>query len=213
MTVKTILAISFLSALTGLIFLFDKIVYKLEAERLEYVFASNPRALSTNPLHSNSVVNLAHMEHLVGTLIKQGQSGRYEPYLSSSWNVNSDRSIWTFNLRRDVKCDDGEEINPAGFKKALEQNIHAYLSGPLPVIDGLKGFRAFRAGDKDIAGIVATADSIVLSLKPPKGRITGVFVHAVLWILLFRQLRLFWNMEERQADRFFGFLSINSNIE
>ena len=63
--------------------------FKKVTNSLQFHFVSEaPRPFSLNPLHSDSTYNAVVMDSLVGTLVKYNLSGRYEPFLASSWSAS-----------------------------------------------------------------------------------------------------------------------------
>lgn len=133
---------------------------------LEYVFASNRRAVSTNPLDSDSLVNMGHMEQLIGTLIKQGAGGRLEPYLATSWTVSPDYRSWNFKMREGLTCENGQPIDAASFKRSLERNFRLYATNPIPVFQDLVGWSEFFKGGS-LSGLEASPTTVAFNFTHP----------------------------------------------
>lgn len=51
------------------------------------------------------------MRQMFANLVSQTPSGTYVPWLAKSWTVNSDATLWTFDLRTGVTFQDGAPFN------------------------------------------------------------------------------------------------------
>lgn len=131
--------------------------------RLTYVLTRKPIQRSTNPVDSDQIANLAHMEHLVGTLIKYNSVNSYEPHIAESWVVSDDHLLWKFNIRSGLKCEDGSSIDAKTFVEGLILAIrnHAFDES-VPLFSNLKGWGDFiLRREKGISGLRAVGDSVV----------------------------------------------------
>lgn len=99
------------------------------------------------------------VQHLVGTLIRFSNSGRYEPYLAKQWSHHE--NLWTFNLIPNLTCEDGEIIDAHSFRKNLIASISRFSIdeikqtpfGSIASIDSAYSNRNF-----DLIGIKAKND-------------------------------------------------------
>ncbi|NCN26125.1 hypothetical protein GW915_00995 [bacterium] len=137
--------------------------------KLYFAFAGHARKISTDPLDSDNILNLAHMEQLVGTLVQEGRSGKQEPYLAKSWDIDPSKKKWTFELRKNLLSEDNSVISPSAFKKSLERSLKMYREkrGFVPVFSKLVGFDDFVEGGNSIKGIETTADKITFLFTSP----------------------------------------------
>ncbi len=124
---------------------------------LRYVFAEVIGQRSMNPDHSDLMVNQLVTNHLVGTLVKYGPSGRYEPYLAEHWKTSDDERVWRFTLRRGLVCEDNSPITAPDFVSGFLQQLKHYGEKSTPLeFAKLKGWDRFRAGDQNAIGVTAT---------------------------------------------------------
>lgn len=66
-----------------------------------YVFSTDPR--SFNYLNDQRQTNTTHLTNFIDGLIEHDKYGILRPAIAESWTVNSDYTVWTFNLRKGVK--------------------------------------------------------------------------------------------------------------
>lgn len=146
---------------------------KTSAKTLTYVIPRNWGDPSFDPLDSDSVANAAHMEQLVGTLVKMGASGKYEPYLAESWDQSEDALFWRFRLRENLSCSDGSPIDAPSFVTSFQTTLALYAaSTEVPVFSQLRGWDAFLKGDLEALGIRAIGEKEIIfefARKPQAG--------------------------------------------
>src|ERR1700744_6102152 len=84
-----------------------------KAGELAYYFVGSKVMPSFDPEDGDALRNTVHLDHLVGTLLKEkyGNSGRTEHYLAERWEVSSDGLLWTFFLHSGLTCEDGSLID------------------------------------------------------------------------------------------------------
>lgn len=116
----------------------------MKNETARVVLVGIDSQISFSPLDSDSLYNAIHIEQVIGTLTRMSVSGRYEPYISSSWSVSEDKKTWEFILHDGLRAEDGTPITAATFKKSLEQTISLLsVHTSLPIINSLVGYSAF----------------------------------------------------------------------
>lgn len=102
------------------------------------------------------------LNSIVGTLVKYGLSGRLEPYLAESWTVSSDKKIWQFKIRANLKCEDGTPITAGLFKDTLQTSLVDYAKkGSVIMFDHLLGWSDFTSGkSKELPGLSVSGDIV-----------------------------------------------------
>lgn len=110
---------------------------------------------SLNPLDSDGVLNAIQIEQLVGTLVRMHPSGRYEPYLATSWHNSADFKTWTFSIRPDLKCEDNSPIDAESFASSLVRIIRLIKKhSEMPLIERLTNYNKIES-ENEIEGIQA----------------------------------------------------------
>lgn len=133
-------------------------------------FYHHPTGVSFDPADSDYSGNAIAMKHLVGTLVRYKNGGEFEPYLAQSWTVSPDGRHWTFKLKPDLKCENGEAITASGFIESLNDSLSRYSrEAHVPIFSSLLGWQYF-SERKKIAGIeLSSADSISFSFAEAVG--------------------------------------------
>ena len=85
-----------------------------------------------------------------------GEEGEIAPGLAESWTPNDDRSVWTFQLRKGVKWQDGSDFSSADVAATMDRLVEAGNSGLKGVIE--KG--AVDTSDPDVAVISLTGPNL-----------------------------------------------------
>lgn len=99
--------------------------------------------------YSNNLV----VSPAIGTLVAYYSDERPTPYLAESWSQEG--KIWKFNIRENLKCENGEVISASSFKDSLTRSIKIYSRGTEhPVFKYLEGYNSFINGSsKDLKGL------------------------------------------------------------
>ena len=107
------------------------------------------------------------VQQLVGNLIYYSNHGKYEPRLPESFEQIS-ATEWIFTLRPGFRCNDGEEITAAGFKRSIELTILglSHLNS-VPIFKELVGYDSFLAGHASLSGIRTDGDRISFEFNSP----------------------------------------------
>lgn len=96
---------------------------------------------------SNFAYNQVILHALIGTLVKHGSSGKFEPYLAESWVVSDDRKSWSFTIRDNLIAENGEKITAKLFRDSLLQNLKEYSKKSSAIVfDNLIGWNDFVKG-------------------------------------------------------------------
>lgn len=129
--------------------------------KLTYIIARTQapsgNAFSLAPETSDITDNRLILGSVIGTLVRYGPSGLIEPALAESWKVSTDQLRWEFNLRPNLKCDDGEMIDAPTFVKHLKSALLRYAkSSKLMTFNHLKGWDQFNLnGQQEALGLKA----------------------------------------------------------
>ncbi len=126
---------------------------------LEFFFTDEKVPISLSPLNSDYWGNLIVMEQVVGTLIKYGGQGVYEPYLAKEWRTSKDEKSWSFYFYPGLKTEDGYLIDAASFATCLKRQLKIYAkSATPPTFSSLVGWEQFIDGDDNALGISVKSD-------------------------------------------------------
>lgn len=136
---------------------------EIKKKSITLLIAKKLEPPSFDPLNSDSLVNAIHFEPLIGTLVRLAPSGRYEPYLASSWETSDDKKIWTFKIKKGLFCEDGTPINAENYRHGVHQVLRTFNKHTqLPILRELDGFLAFLNNKApDIEGIKALTDQTI----------------------------------------------------
>lgn len=131
---------------------------------LHYFVTTEPNRFSLSPYESDALGNATVMEQVVGTLVKYGGTGRYEPYLAKSWDVSPDGKIWDFHLREGITSEDGRPITAADYISGLRTVLFQLSKQDpnLPAFDLLTGWKSFISdGHHESLGITSPSMNVV----------------------------------------------------
>ncbi len=143
---------------------------KSVSKTLNYIIIKPRQKINLNLFEAEKYEPAIIVQQLVGNLIYYSNFGRYETRLADSWNKTDDFT-WSFKLKKKLKCENGEPINPDTFKKSLEKSILIFeKKGGIPILSSLSGYNQFISDNhnakdinelKPILGIQATDDSLI----------------------------------------------------
>lgn len=136
-----------------------------------------PRALiNLNIFEAEKYEAAVVVQQLVGNLIYYSNKGRYEPRLAQSWERVAP-NIWVFELKSELKCENGEAITPVSFKKSIERAIFIFSKkGDIPVLGYLVGIKEFINNNQNntnleqltsLAGIRVNGNSLSFEFDRP----------------------------------------------
>lgn len=136
------------------------------------------QTLSTDISESEILWNAFLTYNSIGKLVRF-ESENQVPYLAQSWK--RDGKKWHFFLRKDLRCEDGEEISPENFKISLTNSMRRLSQNNplLPVFQHLKGFEKFLKGEA-LDGIVADNDKLILTFEFEKEMVSGVLEYLAM---------------------------------
>ncbi|HSS37204.1 MAG TPA: ABC transporter substrate-binding protein, partial [Polyangia bacterium] len=88
------------------------------------VVARSTDAVSLDPARTNDLESLEVAEQVYGRLVRFAP-GRLEPEpdLATSWSVSADGTVWTFELRPNVKFHDGTPVDAEAVVFSFERQI------------------------------------------------------------------------------------------
>lgn len=139
---------------------------------LVYDESTKNEEISFSVFHSDYSRNQIAQELLVSTLVKYGNSGRFETYLAKQWEVSSNKKLWKFYLQEGVETENGVEITAVNFKKSLLKLLRKYAkNSTISVFSDVVGWSDFEKKLDDIKGI-KTEEKYVISMEfnnPPSG--------------------------------------------
>lgn len=127
--------------------------------KLKILFFTPYEDISLDLLSSDHISNLAIVEQLIGTLVKYGNNGLYEPFLANSWNSSNDFLKWNFKLNKNLTDQNGEIINAYSYIESLKNSIK-YLSSHLgkTALDSLIDIEKIKTGDANQYGLIAKSE-------------------------------------------------------
>lgn len=123
---------------------------------LNYWHYAQSGGYSLDPKDSDSYLNFVLMYQIVGTLLRNGKDGIYEPFLAESWLVKNEGKTYTFKLKNGLVTSRGKKINAREYSQVFHF-LSKYLSsgdGGLVQFDRIVGMKEFLSGKaQSIAGI------------------------------------------------------------
>ena len=127
-----------------------------QSSKVTYWLPPNSGHFSLDPRHSDLALNALVLDQVVGTLVKFGGVGRYEPYLAESWSVSEDKRTYRFKIRPNLKMEDGTLIDAHQYAICLMRLLRLYsLKSAVPVFENILGWDQFKKGLTSKLGITA----------------------------------------------------------
>ncbi len=141
---KLVLPFLFLALMVHLIKLNNPDLARNKMEKiLKYVIVKPRTKINLNLFEAEKYEPAIIVQQLIGNLVYESNFGRYEPRLAESWEKIDDFT-WSFKLKPNLKCENGEIISPKAFKESLERSILIFeKKGGVPILSSLKGFKKF----------------------------------------------------------------------
>ena len=86
------------------------------------IFGRGSDSIGLDPALENDGESFKVCDNIYETLVQYAaENTSVKPLLAKSWEVSSDRQVWTFHLRTDVRFHDGTPFNAAAMKFSLER--------------------------------------------------------------------------------------------
>lgn len=121
-----------------------------------YVKLISPSSTKSLSVYDSDILgNLLHMEALVGTLVKYGNRGIYEPYFAKSWTINKQKTQFKFFLENNLLDESGEPQSAQTYFNTLHILLKKYSeTTEPPIFSTLLGWHDFKIGKQNyISGI------------------------------------------------------------
>jgi len=109
---------------------------------------------------SDSKGRLSLVFSIYEALVRRGEDGSYQPALAESWSLAEDARSWTFKLRDDITCHNGEKLRARDVVASLDRVRGPSLGGEL----GTEGVYASYIGD----AVIEAPDEATISVVTPK---------------------------------------------
>ena len=131
---------------------------------------------STNVYQSDYIRNAYLQTHLIGTLVKETNDGKYAPFLAEIIEVSPDKKEWAFKIREGLYCEDGEPITADSYAAILFKLMREYKKSYGDIL----GFKKLLGADqllnpkiKNIPGLKAEGSRLIMKLRSPPERLLG----------------------------------------
>lgn len=85
------------------------------------VYAIDVDISNLDPLHAIDPGSYAVFQQIYEPLVRMNMQGEIVPVLAESWSVSSDKLTWTFNLRKNIKFQDGTPFDAAAVKAHFDR--------------------------------------------------------------------------------------------
>ncbi len=134
---------------------------------------------SIDPQKATSVGASIIMQNIFEGLVRTNEEMEQDPGVAESWETNEDKTVWTFNLRKDAKWSDGQAVTAEdfvyGWKRAVDPATaceYAYMLDP--VMNATKIYSGELGVDE--LGIKAIdANTLEVTLEQPTAYILELF--------------------------------------
>jgi oligopeptide transport system substrate-binding protein len=108
-----------------------------------------------DPQRSSEINDIANLKLIYEGLTKFNEKLETVPGAAEKWSYNTDGTVLTFTLRKDLKYSDGSLLNAKRFEYSLKRNIDpATTGGYATITDAIKGAPEWRGGDAAAKAIV-----------------------------------------------------------
>lgn len=132
-----------------------------------------------------STIQGAQIPHLLfdGLTENDFETGEIVPSVADSWESNDDSTVWTFQLRDDVRWSNGDPVLPSDFKFAWERVANPDFASDVAYhLDVIEGKDAVDAGTTtELSGVVADDEAMTLTvtMEAPYSPFPQVVSHTV----------------------------------
>lgn len=101
--------------------------------RTDLVYCLGGDINSLDPTQSTNGTTTIVYRQLYDTLLATGADGTLEPRLAESWEVSDDGMSYTFHLRSDAYCHNGEKVTAEDVANSINLTIQSVAVGPTMV--------------------------------------------------------------------------------
>jgi len=116
------------------------------------------------PAHQSSLYGAIIISHVFDSLIGVDNTGGFVPNLAKTWDINDDRTIYTFIIDTERRFSDGTKLTAEIYKDSLLHSLKldaaASNRSALDVLYALKGFSDYKSTG-DIEGLEVIGDNIL----------------------------------------------------
>lgn len=134
---------------------------------LQVTLISHSRERSVSVYDSDLLGNLIHMEAIIGTLVRYGIQGVYEPYFAKGWSINKKNTEFKFFLEDGLLDEKGSPLNAESYYKSFHILLKKYSqTNEPPIFSSLIGWNEFKQSKTDhITGIKFDAAENTISFS------------------------------------------------
>lgn len=118
---------------------------KLEKKE-EMVIPMTSEPSSMNPLETKSKEMVFLFSLIFESPLRCGENGQPEPDLVENWTCDDAGKVWTFNLRKDIHFQTGEELTAADIVYTLDQ-LKNYSTDQSSYADSVKDMTSYESKD------------------------------------------------------------------
>ncbi len=131
------------------------------------IFGRGSDSIGLDPALENDGESFKVCDNIYETLVQYApENTSVEPLLATSWEVSSDRLVWTFRLRSGVRFHDGTAFDAAAMKFSLDRQF--VKDHPYHDVEGAFKYWKDMGMDTIVEQIAAPDDStLVISLSQP----------------------------------------------
>lgn len=128
---------------------------------LHVTLTNHSRDKSVSVFDSDLLGNLIHMEALVGTLVRYGSRGVYEPYFAKGWSTNETSTEFKFFIENDLLDESGHPLDAESYFNSIHVLLKKFSqTTEPPVFSNLVGWDKFKKSEtKFISGITYSSES------------------------------------------------------
>lgn len=101
--------------------------------RTDLVYCIGGDIQSFDPTFSTNTTTKIVYRQMYDTLIMKDAGGEWTGMIAESWEEAEDGMSWTFNIRDDVYCHDGEKLTAEDCAYSINMNIESTAVGPMMV--------------------------------------------------------------------------------
>lgn len=125
---------------------------------------------SVDPLDYDQFIHHVAFTSVLAPLVTQYHAGEFQGIIASSWNNTSNDQIWTFEIRKGMRFDDGTVIDPDTVRKSLTRIAYVLKErkSKAGLFESLVGIDQLATATSTFDGIRVSGDSIVLRFDTPK---------------------------------------------